>query len=117
MWGYSAFKVWNGDSKTDALPPLPSPSRILSLSLDAQAIAVEKLGTHIDKSGLKKRCMFHSHVCACLVDWKEELFDDDRLYSAILRSLEQTHCARMWFYMSDLLFIAHFGMSTEVVYL
>ena len=26
---------------------------------------------------------------------------DVRLYSAILRSLEQTHCARMWFYMSD----------------
>ena len=26
------------------------------------------------------------------------------LYSAILRSLEQTHCARMWFYMSDWLF-------------
>ena len=26
---------------------------------------------------------------------------DDRLYSAILRSLQQTHCARMWFYMSD----------------
>ena len=25
---------------------------------------------------------------------------DDRLYNAILRSLEQTHCARMWFYMS-----------------
>ena len=26
---------------------------------------------------------------------------DDRLYSDILRSLEQTHCTRMWFYMSD----------------
>ena len=26
---------------------------------------------------------------------------DDRLYSSILRSLEQTHCARMQFYMSD----------------
>ena len=26
---------------------------------------------------------------------------DDRLYSSILRSLEQTHCARVWFYMSD----------------
>ena len=26
---------------------------------------------------------------------------DDRLYSAILRSLKQTHCARMWLYMSD----------------
>ena len=28
------------------------------------------------------------------------VFIDDRLYSAILRSLEQTHCARMWLYMS-----------------
>ena len=47
---------------------------------------------------------------------------DVRLYSAILRSLEQTHCARMWFYMSDQLFIARFFfffflLSTEVVYL
>ena len=32
----------------------------------------------------------------------------DRLYSAILRSLEQTHCARLWFYMNDKLFIARF---------
>ena len=31
---------------------------------------------------------------------------DDRLYSAILRSLEQTHCARMWFCMSDQLYSA-----------
>ena len=30
------------------------------------------------------------------IDWI-----DDHLYSAILRSLEQTHCARIWFYMSD----------------
>ena len=29
------------------------------------------------------------------------LLIDDRLCSAILRSLEQTHCARLWFYMSD----------------
>ena len=33
---------------------------------------------------------------------------DDRLYSAILRSLEQTHCARVWLYMSDKLFKARF---------
>ena len=26
---------------------------------------------------------------------------DDHLFSAILRSLEQTHCARLWLYMSD----------------
>ena len=31
------------------------------------------------------------------IDW----LIDDHLYSAILRSLEQTHCARLWFYMSD----------------
>ena len=39
------------------------------------------------------------------------LFDwliDDHLYSAILRSLEQTHCACLWFYMSDTLFIGRF---------
>ena len=35
-------------------------------------------------------------------------FFDDRLYRAILRSLEQTHCARMWFYMSDQLYSAFF---------
>ena len=46
------------------------------------------------------------------------LFFDDRLYSAILRSLEQTHYARLWFYVSDKLFIARFlnihrsGVST-----
>ena len=33
---------------------------------------------------------------------------DDHLYSAILRSLEQAHCACLWFYMSDKLFIACF---------
>ena len=33
---------------------------------------------------------------------------DDRLYSAILRSLEQTHCACMWFYTSDWLFHSAF---------
>ena len=39
-----------------------------------------------------------------LIDW----LIDDHLYSAILRSLEQTHCARLWFYMSYKLFIARF---------
>ena len=29
------------------------------------------------------------------------LLIDDHFYSTILRSLEQTHCARMWVYMSD----------------
>ena len=30
---------------------------------------------------------------------------DDHLYSTILHSLEQTHCARLWFYTSDKLFL------------
>ena len=37
-------------------------------------------------------------VRACMVC---VVLNDDRLYSAILRSLEQTHCACMWFYISD----------------
>ena len=39
-----------------------------------------------------------------MTDW----LIDDHLYSAILRSLEQTHCARLWFYMSGKLFIVRF---------
>ena len=45
------------------------------------------------------------HVaCNIQIDW----LIDNRLYSAILHSLEQTHCACMWFYMSILAFIVHF---------
>ena len=33
---------------------------------------------------------------------------DDCFYTALLSALEQTHCARMWFYLSDKLFIARF---------
>ena len=36
-------------------------------------------------------------VCHIFIDW----LINDRLYSAILCSLEQTHCACMWCYMSD----------------
>ena len=38
-------------------------------------------------------------------------------YIALFSALEQTHGARMWFYMSGYLFIARFWISTEVVYL
>ena len=41
----------------------------------------------------------------------------DRFYIALFSTLEQTHCTRMWFYMSEQLFIARFWISTEVVYL
>ena len=46
-------------------------------------------------------------MCVCAVNEYVVLIDD-HLYSAILRSLEQTHCARLWFYVNDKLFIARF---------
>ena len=69
------------------------------------------------------RVVTYINICACVKDCKHWqptppppppttspeseagdvflLLIDDRLCSAILRSLEQTHCARMWFYVSD----------------
>ena len=41
----------------------------------------------------------------------------DHFYIALFSALEQTHCAHVLFYTSDLLFIARFWISTEVVYL
>ena len=43
----------------------------------------------------KKSCAFSGAVSRLLL-----FLIDDCSYSTILRSLEQTHCARMWFYMS-----------------
>ena len=36
-----------------------------------------------------------------IATWFFDWLIDDRLYSAILHSLQQTHCACMSFYMSD----------------
>ena len=35
----------------------------------------------------------------CLVDDYDD--DDDHFYIALFSTLKQTHCARMWFYMSE----------------
>ena len=94
-------------------PPAVSSPCLLMLKLSP----LKNWGLILKKADWKSVACFIPTFVRVSVDWKEELFDDDRLYSAILRSLEQTHCARMWFYMSDYLFIAHFRMSTEVVYL
>ena len=39
-----------------------------------------------------------------------------RFSKALFSALEQTHCARMWFYTSGQLFIVRFWISTEVEY-
>ena len=53
--------------------------------------------TRNDHSGVTR----HDHS-GVTKDGREVVFlIDDYLYSAILCSLKQTHCARMWFYMSD----------------
>ena len=47
----------------------------------------------------------------------------DRFYIALFSALEQTQCARMWFHMSDWLFIARFlnihrsGVPTALAWL
>ena len=53
-----------------------------------------------------KHCwkLFLFQMLCCVLAWMIDWLIDDHLYSAILRSLEQTHCARLWFYMSDKLF-------------
>ena len=35
------------------------------------------------------------------IEGTEDYYYGSLLYSAILRSHEQTHCARMWFYISE----------------
>ena len=58
-----------------------------------------------------------------LIDWWSLILIDDHLYSDFLRSLEQTHCARLWFYMSDKLFYSTFlnihrsGVLTSLAWL
>ena len=41
----------------------------------------------------------------------------DHFYTALFPALTHSHCTRMWFYMSEQLFIAQFWLSTKVVYL
>ena len=41
----------------------------------------------------------------------------DCFYRLLFSTLEQTHWAHMWFYMSEWLFIVRFWISTKVVYL
>ena len=57
----------------------------------------------------------NKHVAMIVnIQFTKGLIDD----SAILRSLEQTHCAHMWFYIqSDQLFIARFGVLTALAWL
>ena len=60
----------------------------------------------IDVKQLKELLIMKKWLTSCekqvlKKEWKSFWLIDDRLRSAILRSLEQTHCARIWFYMSD----------------
>ena len=50
----------------------------------------------------------------CMLSVKENVF---WLFLSLFSALEYTHCARMWLYMSESLFIVRFWISTKVVYL
>ena len=72
----------NGGTVSDDLPAADANMQDRREDPDLSASALQKISSDI--------------VARQVFDWI-----DDRLYSAILRSLEQTHCARMWCYMSD----------------
>ena len=64
--------------------------------------------------------MFTQTSVSCLcgrTTLKIHIYINDRFYIALFSALEQTHCACMWFYMSDKVFTARFWIFTEVVYL
>ena len=76
-------------SETDLKPERQD--RACPWQTDVQSFVSESWGVSV-----------RSHVLITLVgltDWWSLI--DDRLYSAVLCSLEQTHCAPMWSYMSD----------------
>ena len=61
---------------------------------------------------------YHEHLEHLLAHATEVVINIiDHFYIVLFSTLEQTHCARMWFYMSEYLFIVCFWISTEVVYL
>ena len=73
---------------------------------------VYQSATHIQHSGCISQLHMHTtqwvYQSATHAHNTVGVLIDDHLYSTILRSLEQTHCACLWFYMSDKLFIARF---------
>ena len=83
-----------------SLASLPSPSYpapiITSLPVKTSANTRYKHNTTCSFSLSE----YASHVMSS-IQLKKTLIIDVHLYSAILHSLEQTHCAHMWFYMSD----------------
>ena len=85
-------------------------SDVIKVSLTSRKLSVLRAGHGWNSCGLQ---LVLSPIVLSSVQWtsddslhrsrqeqQQELIDD-RLYNAILRSLEQTHCARMWFYMSE----------------
>ena len=55
---------------------------------------------HVSSQGIDER-MINVHYYYYLISLMRRKVTDDLLYSAILRSLEQTYCVRMWFYMIE----------------
>ena len=55
---------------------------------------------HVSSQGVDER-MINVHYYYYLISLMRRKVTDDLLHSAILRSLEQTYCARMWFYMIE----------------
>ena len=93
--------------KTDACTSLVALLRMLASSLRLLALSLLNCCDGVDDSNVCSQSLWVVFAAALSPSWRfSSLLEidwliDDRLYSAILRSLEQTHSARMWFYMSD----------------
>ena len=82
----------------------PMYTNVLYLCCDRSYVQIScgRVVTEASQYDLSKCTLSCCIVCTSAIWYKTDGTGciDDRLYSAVLRSLEQTHCARMWFYMS-----------------
>ena len=71
----------------------------------------KEIATAGNENNLSSQVLPFSTCCLCRVKRNithSNYYYWSLLYSAILRSFEQTHCTRMWFYMSEQLFYSAF---------
>ena len=86
-------------------------------SVDIQKTRYKNLFTHVESHASAVSQLESDALTTELSRLPYYIIIIDRFYIALFSALEQTHCARVWFYMTEQLFIARFWISTEVVYL
>ena len=112
IWFLLPWKLWK--RFYPALPVWPcahalqwgAPVNLAKAARESYSLIFNCLCLHMQSQSHRSNMLFifipgTEHSVRCFHQTGRQWLIDDHLYSAILRSLEQTHCARMWFYMSD----------------